>query len=107
DANALETLRKADADQAEAVLAMRSDDSDNAFIVLALRELKGHAKTVVAINDSKHMERIKLVQPDMVIAPEVLGGELLAMLLSGEPITGELVLQRFLHFDRFAQNRAT
>ncbi|MGH9653494.1 MAG: ion channel, partial [Bryobacteraceae bacterium] len=42
DANALETLRKADADQAEAVLAMRSDDSDNAFIVLALRELKGH-----------------------------------------------------------------
>ncbi|HEX7363118.1 MAG TPA: ion channel [Bryobacteraceae bacterium] len=107
DPNALETLLRADADQAEAVLAMRPDDSDNAFIVLAVRELKGHAKTVVAINDSKHMERIKLVQPDMVIAPEVLGGELLAMLLSGEPITGELVLQRFLHFDRLAQNRAT
>lgn len=107
DANALETLRKADADQAQAVLAMRPDDSDNAFIVLAVRELKGQAKTVVAINDSKHMERIKLVQPDMVIAPEVLGGELLAMLLSGEHITGELVMQRFLHFDRIAPNRAS
>lgn len=107
DANALETLRKADADQAQAVLAMRPDDSDNAFIVLAVRELKGRAKTIVAISDSKHMERIKLVQPDMVIAPEVLGGELLVMMLSGEHITGELVMQRFLHFDGLAPNRAS
>jgi voltage-gated potassium channel len=95
DANSLETLRKACADQAQAVLAMRADDSDNAFIVLAVKELKGKAKTVVAINDSKHMERIKLVQADIVIAPEVLGGELLAMVLSGEPITSDFVLNRF------------
>lgn len=107
DPNALETLQKADADEAQAVLAMRPDDSDNAFIVLAVRELKSQAKTVVALNDSKHMERIKLVQPDMVIAPQALGGELLAMLLSGESITGELVMQRFLHFDRLAQDRAS
>ena len=55
---------------------------------------------MVAINDSKHLERIKLVQPDIVIAPEVLGGELLAMMLSGEPVTGEFLMQRLLHFDR-------
>lgn len=95
DANSLETLRRAGADQAQAVLAMRADDSDNAFIVLAVKELKGRAKTVVAINDSKHMERIKLVQADVVIAPEVLGGELLAMVLTGETITGDFVLDRF------------
>jgi voltage-gated potassium channel len=95
DANSLEILRKACADQAQAVLAMRADDSDNAFIVLAVKELKGKAKTVVAINDSKHMERIKLVQADIVIAPEVLGGELLAMVLSGEPITSDFVMNRF------------
>ncbi|MGA9883338.1 MAG: voltage-gated potassium channel protein [Candidatus Acidiferrales bacterium] len=95
DANSLETLRKAGADQAQAVLAMRADDSDNAFIVLAVKEMKGKAKTVVAINDSKHMERIKLVQADVVIAPEVLGGELLAMVLSGEPITSDFVMSRF------------
>lgn len=107
DATALDVLRKADADQAQAVLAMRADDSDNAFIALAVRELKGRAKTIVAISDSKHMERIKLVQPDMVIAPEVLGGELLVMMLSGEHITGDLVMQRFLHFDRLAPDRAS
>jgi len=95
DANSLDTLRRAGADQAQAVLAMRADDSDNAFIVLAVKELKGRAKTVVAINDSKHMERIKLVQADVVIAPEVLGGELLAMVLTGETITSDFVLDRF------------
>lgn len=95
DANSLDTLRRAGADRAQAVLAMRADDSDNAFIVLAVKELQGRAKTVVAINDSKHMERIKLVQADVVIAPEVLGGELLAMVLTGEPITSDFVLDRF------------
>lgn len=100
DANSLEVLRQADADQAVAVLAMRADDSENAFIVLAVKELKGKAKTVAAINDSKHVERMKLVQPDIVIAPQVLGGELLAMALSGEPIDGDFVMDRFLHFDR-------
>ena len=100
DANSLEVLRQADADQAMAVLAMRADDSENAFIVLAVKELKGKAKTVAAINDSKHVERMKLVQPDIAIAPQVLGGELLAMALSGEPINGEFVMDRFLHFDR-------
>jgi voltage-gated potassium channel len=103
DANSLETLRRAGADQAQAVLAMRADDSDNAFIVLAVRELQGKAKTVVAISDSKHMERIRLVQPDIVIAPEVLGGELLAMVLSGETVTSEFLLERF--FNRAAAPR--
>lgn len=96
DASSQEVLRNANANQARAVLAMRSDDSENAFIVLAVKELGGHARTVVAINDSKHMERIKMVLPDMVIAPEVLGGELLAMMLNGEPINDDFLMQRFL-----------
>lgn len=100
DATSLEMLRRARADQAQAVLAMRADDSDNAFIVLAVKELQGKAKTVVAINDSKHMERIKLVQPDIVIAPQVLGGEMLAMVLSGEEITSDFVLNRFFQGGR-------
>lgn len=100
DCNSVETLHQAGVDHAQAVLAMRADDSDNAFIVLAVKELKSGAKTVAAINDSKHMERIKLVQPDIIIAPEVLGGELLAMVLSGEMITGDFVMERFLHVQR-------
>ncbi|MGH9413697.1 MAG: voltage-gated potassium channel protein [Terriglobales bacterium] len=99
DANSTEVLERASARQARAVLAMRPDDSDNAFTVLAVKELKGTAQTVVALNDSQHLGRIRLVQPDLVIAPQVLGGEILAMALSGEAVTGENIVQRFLHYD--------
>ncbi len=94
DPSSLEVLREAGAHQAEAVLAMLVDDSENAFVVLAVKELTGKARTVAAVNDARHLSRVKLVQPDVVIAPQVLGGELLAMLLSGEPVTPDFVMQR-------------
>ncbi|MGH7906670.1 MAG: voltage-gated potassium channel protein [Candidatus Binataceae bacterium] len=101
-----ESLETADAGQAQAVLAMRADDSENAFIILAVKELKGKAKTVATVNDAKNLERVKLVQPDIVIAPQVLGGELLAMVLSGEHISGDFLVERFFHFDRESGQRS-
>jgi voltage-gated potassium channel len=89
-----DVLRKAGADKADAVLAMLDDDSENAFVVLAVRELQGKARTVAAVNDAHHLGRVKLVQPDVVIAPQILGGELVAMLLSGEQISADFVMQR-------------
>lgn len=94
DPSMTEVLREAGADRAEAVLAMTADDSENAFLVLAVKELAGNARTVAAVNDAHHLSRIKLVQPDVVIAPQVMGGELTAMLLSGEQITPEFVMQQ-------------
>ncbi len=94
DPSMTETLREAGADKAEAVLAMMADDSENAFCVLAVRELGSATRTVAAVNDARHLSRVKLVQPDVVIAPQVLGGELTAMLLSGEQVTPEFVMQR-------------
>ncbi|HEX3661902.1 MAG TPA: NAD-binding protein, partial [Acidobacteriaceae bacterium] len=94
DPSMTETLKEAGADKAEAVLAMMADDSENAFCVLAVRELGSGTRTVAAVNDARHLSRVKLVQPDVVIAPQVLGGELTAMLLSGEQVTPEFVMQR-------------
>lgn len=96
DPGSLEVLRQAGAERALAVLAMLDDDSENAFVALAVKELHGPAQTVVAVNDAHHLNRIKLVQPDVTIAPQVLGGELTAMTLSGEEVTGDFVLQRVL-----------
>lgn len=93
DPSMTETLREAGAHKAEAVLAMLADDSENAFAVLAVKELAGTAKTVAAVNDARHLSRVKLVQPDVVIAPQVLGGELAAMLLSGEQVTPDFVMR--------------
>jgi voltage-gated potassium channel len=94
DPSMTDTLKEAGADKAEAVLAMMADDSENAFCVLAVRELGSGTRTVAAVNDARHLGRVKLVQPDVVIAPQVLGGELTAMLLSGEQVTPEFVMQR-------------
>ena len=94
DPSMTSVLRQAGAHEAEAVLAMMADDSENAFVVLAVKELSGSARTIAAVNDTRHLNRVKLVQPDIVIAPQVMGGELTAMLLAREPITSEFVLQR-------------
>jgi voltage-gated potassium channel len=89
-----DVLRKAGADKAQAVLAMLDDDSENAFVVLAVRELSGKARTVAAVNDANHLARVQLVQPDVVIAPQILGGELAAMLLTGEQVSADFVMKR-------------
>ncbi len=94
DPSSASVLKEAGADKAQAVLAMTADDSENAFIVLAVREFAPKTRTIAAINDASHMGRIRLVQPDVTIAPQVLGGELLAMMLSGETVSPDYVMDR-------------
>jgi voltage-gated potassium channel len=96
DGSDLETLRKAGAENAKAILALLDDDSENAFVVLAAKELNVKAKTVAAVNQSKHLNRIRRVHPDMIIAPQVLGGELLTSMLTGERIDINDVMGRLL-----------
>jgi voltage-gated potassium channel len=99
-------LRDAGAHHAQAVLAMLDDDAENAFVILAVKELGGPARSICAINNAAYEERIKLVQPDMTIAPQILGGELLAMMLSGEPVTSDYVMRRVFHDHRAAAEPA-
>jgi voltage-gated potassium channel len=94
EASDSDVLREAGSERAQAVLAMLDDDSENAFVVLAVKELGGTARTVAAVNDAHHLSRVRLVQPDVVIAPQILGGELAAMLLSGEEVTADFVMKR-------------
>ena len=96
DGGDLDTLRKAGAEKAKAILALMDDDSENAFVVLAAKELKVKARTVAAVNDAKHLNRIRHVHPDMIIAPQVLGGELLTSMLTGERIDVKNLMDRML-----------
>ncbi|MHB0888407.1 voltage-gated potassium channel protein [Acidithiobacillus sp.] len=95
DSSDTDTLKSIGADAALAVLALRADDSENAFVVLAVKELEGQARTVAAVNDSKNLGRVRRVQPDMIIAPQVMGGELLAMALNGEELNTDAVMRIF------------
>ena len=61
---------------AHAVLSLRDDDAENAFVALAVKESAPQTRTVTSVNDSRHLQKIKRVQPDIIIAPQLLGGEL-------------------------------
>ena len=94
DGSDLEVLKKAAAGDARAVLALADNDSENAFVVLAAKELDGKPTTVVGVSHSANLSRIRRVKPDMVISPQVLGGEILAMALRGEKIDSDLFMKR-------------
>jgi len=96
DATDLHTLRAAGAEAAHSVLALSEDDAENAFVILALRELTTDAKKVAAVSARKNLERVRRVQPDMILAPNVFGGEVLAMALTEEKIDGATLLEKFL-----------
>jgi voltage-gated potassium channel len=96
DPSNLDILREAGAEHARAVLALREDDSENAFVVLAMRELNEKVKTVVAVNNSRNLASVKRVHPDLIISPQILGGELLAMALSGEDMNSQNLLDQLL-----------
>lgn len=97
DSGSIEALTAAGCDKATVVLAMFEDDAENAFAILAVRELGTTARTVAAVNNPENLGRIRLVKPDVVIAPQILGGELAAMLACGEEVTPDFVLNRVIH----------
>ncbi|HTT04690.1 MAG TPA: ion channel [Steroidobacteraceae bacterium] len=96
DGSDSEVLRSADIEQARAVLALSPDDSYNAFTVLAAKELNPSARTVVAVSNVGNTSRVMRVHPDVVLDLPLIGGELLAMALSGEEITADALINQLL-----------
>ena len=86
DATDLEVLKDAGTEKARGVLALSGDDSANGFIVLGVNELDPTIPTVAALNDSKNQSRLERTQPSILISLQVLGGQLLAMALTGERV---------------------
>lgn len=96
----IDTLKGASGETAEAIMALGEDDATNAFVVLAAKELDGTAKTVVAVNNTRNLEKVRRVQPDIVIAPTILGGELLAMAVTGEEVSDKNLVDRLINTHR-------
>ena len=86
-------------EKTQAVMALGDDDSENAFVVLAAKEVDGKAKAICAVSDSKNINKVRRVRPDMLIAPQVLGGELLAMAMSGEKPDLEILMKRIFNHE--------
>jgi voltage-gated potassium channel len=96
DGSDTETLRRLNGAEARAVLALSEDDSYNAFIVLAAKELNPSVRTVAAVGDTRNTGRVARTHPDVLLTLPQLGGELLAMALSGEEIKTDALLSQLL-----------
>jgi voltage-gated potassium channel len=92
----VEVLERAGVTKANAVLALGVNDSENAFVVLSVKDMAARVKTVTVANDAGNLTRMKRVHPNLIIAPQILGGELLAMALTGEQINSENMLKALL-----------
>ncbi|MGH8200134.1 MAG: NAD-binding protein [Steroidobacteraceae bacterium] len=96
DGSDTETLRQANTGEARAVLALSDDDSYNAFVVLAAKELNPTVRTVAAVSDTHNTGRVARTRPDVLLTLPQLGGELLAMALSGEEIKADALISQLL-----------
>lgn len=96
DGSDTETLRRIHISEARAVLALSEDDSYNAFVVLAAKELNPNVRTVAAVGDTRNTGRVARTRPDVLLTLPQLGGELLAMALSGEEIKADALLSQLL-----------
>ena len=99
-----ETLNKAGAMDAAAILSFLENDGENAFVVLAVREMGSPAKTVVSVHDRLNIPRIRTVKPDMILSPDIIGSELLAMALAGEKIDAEAFLRKVFQIEPSADS---
>jgi len=96
DGSDTDTLRRVHIAEARAVLALSEDDSYNAFIVLAAKELNPNVRTVAAVSDTRNTGRVARTRPDVLLTLPQLGGELLAMALSGEEIKTDALISQLL-----------
>ena len=96
DGSDTETLRHADIAKARAVLALSEDDSYNAFVVLAAKEMNPEVRTVAAVSDTRNTGRLARTRPDVLLTLPLLGGEMLAMALSGEQIQTDALITQLL-----------
>jgi voltage-gated potassium channel len=96
DGSDTETLRGVQIAEARAVLALSEDDSYNAFVILAAKELNPSVRTVAAVSDTRNTGRVARTRPDVLLTLPQLGGELLAMALSGEEIKTDALISQLL-----------
>lgn len=97
DSNDSAVLKKAGVDNCKAILALSDNDADNAFVILSAKDVNKDVKTVLSVSDSKNINKVKKVQPDVILSPQLFGSEILARILNGEQIDNSLLISMLLN----------
>ncbi|EKT53444.1 NAD-binding protein [Providencia sneebia] len=97
DPTSTELLAEANVKHAKYVFIMTESDTLNTFAFLGVKELAGkEVKIIVLVNDDNNMDKIRLLQPDMLFSLSSLGGEVLMKVLCGDPISSESISELLL-----------
>jgi voltage-gated potassium channel len=84
-----QVLREAGIDSAILVIAARDDDGENAFISLVAKDLNPNVLVLAVASARGSIRRLKLARAEIVFAPSVVGGRLLANIVEGKEIPHE------------------
>lgn len=93
-------LAEANVKQAKCVLIMTDSDSLSTFALLGVKAQSGsksEAKTVVLVNQESNMDKICLLNPDMLFSLSSLGSEVLMQVLCGETISNDSISDMLLN----------
>lgn len=97
DSTDSDVLKDAGVEDCKAVLALTNDDATNAFIVLSVKAISPDIKVVASVNDAKNIKKVKQVNADVLLSPQLFGSVVLASVLSEEPISNDTLLDMLLH----------
>jgi voltage-gated potassium channel len=89
DATEEEILQNAGIANARMLIAAGENDSDNAFVALLAKDLNPKAKVLIVARSERSIPRLKLARADLVFAPAVIGGRLIADIVEGGSIPAE------------------
>ncbi|MDE5308784.1 NAD-binding protein [Providencia stuartii] len=85
-------LAESNVKQAKYVLVMTDSDALSTFVLLGIKQLAGEGvKTVVLVNQESNIDKIRLLNPDMLFSLSSLGGEVLMKVLCGETISNDSI----------------
>jgi voltage-gated potassium channel len=84
-----QVLKEAGIDSATLVIAAREDDGENAFISLVAKDLNPNVRVLAVASARGSIRRLKLARAEIVFAPSVVGGRMLANIVEGKEIPSE------------------
>jgi len=82
-------LREAGIASARMLVAAGDDDSENAFVSLLAKDLNPNVRVLAVASSERSIRRLKLARADVVFAPSVIGGRLVADLVEGGSIPSQ------------------
>lgn len=81
-----QALNEAHLPTARMLVAASDDDNKNAVISLTVKDLNPQVRVLAAAGSREAIRRLKLAHADVVFAPTVVVGRLMAQIVNGEPI---------------------